>query len=350
MELNRYVYAAGNPVRWGDPSGHLFAETGGINITSAKNTRDFNTRLGALSGGLLGMTIGGIFAATTYHLAATGQCGTDRTAEILGTSREQFILNSIALGGVLGVASGAAIGYGGAPAIVAGGLTALEGLYAMAHATNNMFYGSDGVRFNVCDAIDLVLGAATVVAGTSAIARGLSTWNAQTSGSPSNPGGAYSSGGGRENQPVLYRGDTRSPMEIQQAGGFAVQNPAPPDVSSDVLVLGHAEGVTEYQQYSGSLVSTSISEEGVLRSPVGDNPDILDFYMYRIRNPGGGIDVLGTLERLGIRPGTLALTEGEIAFRTDISSLNVLEWQHYHFDINTGNWFATEWRLFGVTP
>jgi hypothetical protein len=37
MELNRYVYAAGNPVRWGDPSGLVTIDFGGL-LSSAKNS------------------------------------------------------------------------------------------------------------------------------------------------------------------------------------------------------------------------------------------------------------------------------------------------------------------------
>jgi hypothetical protein len=36
MELNRYVYAVGNPVRWGDPSGHTLGENLGLNLNTAK--------------------------------------------------------------------------------------------------------------------------------------------------------------------------------------------------------------------------------------------------------------------------------------------------------------------------
>jgi RHS repeat-associated protein len=49
MELNRYVYAAGNPVRWGDPSGHSFIEALATRFKVSEQTVVYGIGIAVLS-------------------------------------------------------------------------------------------------------------------------------------------------------------------------------------------------------------------------------------------------------------------------------------------------------------
>jgi RHS repeat-associated protein len=109
MELNRYVYAAGNPVRWSDPSGDtLVSYALSIGKSAAR---------GAAFGGFSGFAGGGIFMT----LAGIGACGprmqnwmTSLTqAERLDYLAQSAIVGA-AFGGIAGIAaaiSPAALGY-----------------------------------------------------------------------------------------------------------------------------------------------------------------------------------------------------------------------------------------------
>jgi RHS repeat-associated protein len=71
IELNRYVYAAGNPVRYSDPRGHSALGEWGSNVWNSLTTQQQRTVVGAVTGG----AVGGILAGLNYVFATAEQCG-----------------------------------------------------------------------------------------------------------------------------------------------------------------------------------------------------------------------------------------------------------------------------------
>lgn len=92
---------------------------------------------------------------------------------------------------------------------------------------------------------------------------------------------------------TLFRGDTRGPDEIINAGGFG---PMPmykdpeiitPDLTHYDEVLSHVFRIPD-DKYYGTVVSTSIDPRKVLTVPTLEQAEV--FYVYAFDNPGRGIN------------------------------------------------------------
>jgi RHS repeat-associated protein len=128
MELNRYVYAVGNPVRWGDPSGHLAIETG-LNLSTVSRSIAVGAIQGA-TGGLIGSTV--IYLATVF-----GVCGPNAQIAMLQTDPLAFIGTGTLIGAATGgfiAAGGSIFGAAGAgyATAAAGGVGAGTAIYDIA--------------------------------------------------------------------------------------------------------------------------------------------------------------------------------------------------------------------------
>ncbi|MCU0498804.1 MAG: hypothetical protein MUF87_15745 [Anaerolineae bacterium] len=120
VELNRYVYAMGNPVNYSDPSGYT-SEYGSIQSSSAKMSKAVQNFLGRAEDVILGMLAGGLgyysgfaFGKFTRHIMDYSyEEALSKVRQDMGTKDFQFnlVLNSV-VGGLVAWANGFLGHYG----------------------------------------------------------------------------------------------------------------------------------------------------------------------------------------------------------------------------------------------
>ena len=155
-ELNRYVYAANNPVNATDPTGHSLLET------SIQNT--FSRAASGALGGALGGFVGSTFYVT---LAQLGTCGI-QAAAIDNRTANLFIAKSTItgamLGGALGVVAGVGSGLETAGLIAANAtrdLLSFIGLSVIADTVHNAFFAAPPDQW-LCNSVFIIT---TLLAG-----------------------------------------------------------------------------------------------------------------------------------------------------------------------------------------
>jgi hypothetical protein len=136
----------------------------------------------------------------------------------------------------------------------------------------------------------------------------------------------------------LYRGDTRSPEEIHQAGGFSPWETggtgSPEEIVHFVEGKELISGVTGSRKY----VSTGLSLQQSADFGAGDPG-----YVYKIQNPGGGYSVTEAYNslRLPVPKETQELID-EVAFAERIELEYIVEYAEVDF---AGN-IISDWLLF----
>ncbi|MEU8842966.1 enterotoxin A family protein [Streptomyces roseus] len=124
---------------------------------------------------------------------------------------------------------------------------------------------------------------------------------------------------------TVYRGDSRSPIEIEEAGGFMPHDPHAGTTLGDYV---------ENNTHSG-FVGTSRHNQTAAHFPLGQR----DGYVYEIRGAPGGIDVNARMG--GMNPNA---HEAEVAFDGGIPWEYVTrawkkdEWGEIDFDFDEPIW------------
>jgi RHS repeat-associated protein len=135
VELNRYVYAIGNPVNYADPSGYVSLSDFGVTLkkVTLKASKDRRVVGGAI-GAVTGATVASIYSIGYYAFASAGGCGTATQSWVQNMiTFGDFIKGSVIFGAAYGAAIGSGTIIGQGIAGTAGTILGVAGVLAAYH-------------------------------------------------------------------------------------------------------------------------------------------------------------------------------------------------------------------------
>ncbi len=179
IELNRYNYTAQNPVNATDPSGMFLLSYALNNSQAVKTSMVLRVTVAAIDGFAFGALLGGFFAYSYHELSLRGDCGIHDQIWAHHTPRDEFLLTSIVIGGVLGALTGGVAATGPVGQIIVGLITMVLGIKGVYDSLTDIvgedltfFTGDD--EWDICNTTQLILSATAIVGGARLIQRGYS--------------------------------------------------------------------------------------------------------------------------------------------------------------------------------
>jgi RHS repeat-associated protein len=154
MSYNKWMYGYGNPVKYTDPSGQ-------------------NPLLGILGAGVTGFVIGvlggAIFAECTYELSLSGQCGCDMQQQALSMSKQDWKDTIQLAGGIIGAAMGAVAAVGPGFTVYIG---ITGGFLSLVDLANTIQIAINETGFTACTGIRIAFDVIGLISSTKLIKAG----------------------------------------------------------------------------------------------------------------------------------------------------------------------------------